>query len=219
MIKKNICLEHEILRILYTYPKFEIVSTGTFAGGQYPIYKQGVQSCHLDFGTLVDIIVNPDKYKGPNPKLTEKRTTIEEINTTPEILKEIAISVEVLNANGHVRDVVKGTESRHAYLTEEGAIALFKKTYLHEREIRDSTISTNRLSRRVARITIFFVALTAVIGFLQYKKPAEVTKEQFQELIQATRQQQNTQLQSPLDPHKSPRPVDTPKLNVSAKPK
>ena len=56
-------LEHEILKALFAGTGFAITAVGSEVKGYSPIYKRSYGNCVLHFGTLVDIINNPQKYK------------------------------------------------------------------------------------------------------------------------------------------------------------
>src|SRR6266487_4332550 len=55
-------LEHEILKTLYTKVSFSITGEGKFSGKTMPVYKRSYEYSSLHFGTLVDILNNPEKY-------------------------------------------------------------------------------------------------------------------------------------------------------------
>lgn len=162
-------LEHEILNLLFTIPKFEIISFGNEADGMNPIYKQSISSSVLHFGTLVDILNNPDKYKGSQPKISQQKAKQHEIKDEIHSFKSVSIAIEVLSANGHVKDDY-GTEQRIIRLTEPGAIALFTKVYLKERQretrdeqFHDSQVDTNFYMKWLTIILAVSAFITMII--------------------------------------------------------
>ncbi|MEK7225334.1 MAG: hypothetical protein AAB221_06595 [Bacteroidota bacterium] len=170
---KIFSLEHTILNLLFTIPKFEVISSGNEVDGFDPLYKQSVSSSFLHFGTLVDILNSPDKYSGSQPKISQLRVKKHEIKDEKYSFKDVSIAIEVLSAIGHVKDDY-GNMQRIIRLTESGAIALFTKTYLKEkqREVRDeqlhnSTVDTNKWMRIFTGVLVGSAVATLIVQGLQ----------------------------------------------------
>lgn len=173
MTREIFSLEHEILNLLFTVPKFEIISSGNEVDGFDPIYKQSVPSSFLHFGTLVDILNSPDKYKELQSKISQLRIKKHEIKDEKYSFKDVSIAIEVLSANGHVKDEY-GSQQRVVRLTEPGAIALFKKVYLkevqkevHYKQLHNSTVDTNTWMRILTIILVASSVLTIIVQIAQ----------------------------------------------------
>jgi len=154
--------------------------SGSEAAGHVPIFARQYETAHLDFGVLVDILNNPDKYTKPIPGVTflnQHRVNFEEVATLRHTWWEVSDALEVLAANGHVTDLQEGdwleTHTRTIQLTKPGAIAYRKQTYLkeaEEEEIRGLKSRMSRIEYRQKNLGLFYdgakLLLGAVIGAL-----------------------------------------------------
>ena len=136
-------LEHEILRALFAETGFAVTAVGTEAKGYVPIYKRSYGSCHLHFGTLVDILNNPEKYSTTPADeinigyLQRKVTLREEIEIREFEWFSVSDAIELMKVNGHITDnsatkYFDDVVERIIDLTYEGAIAYLNKFYLKE---------------------------------------------------------------------------------------
>ena len=131
---KDQVIEHEILRALFVRAGFSITKVGTEAEGMIPIYKRTYDNCILQYGTLVDILNNPEKYK----KRPEEGNTIfywqEKITRDNEIIikdfgwYQVSDALELMAYNKHVKDsfpetpFVKDITNRKITLTYDGVV-------------------------------------------------------------------------------------------------
>lgn len=135
-------LEHEILRVLYEKGVLIVKSHGNITDGRQAIFKKVYENSSFHFGTLVDILNNPQKYhdsKIPNGRINfiqEQKVTIEEVVINEFQWGEVSDALEVLNYNKHIYDNIVGDfldlDSRRISLTQKGAFAFRDGHYLNE---------------------------------------------------------------------------------------
>jgi len=136
-------LEHEILKALFAGTGFAITVVGSEAKGYIPIYKRSYGNCLLHFGTLVDILNNPQKYKTKPADdnnihyLQNKITRREEVEIREFEWFAVSDAIEMMKNNGHLSDdsptgVLDDVVHRIIGLKYEGAIAYINKYYLKE---------------------------------------------------------------------------------------
>lgn len=135
-------LEHEILKSLYVHGILTIRAHGSEKEGHRPIFKKVYEHATFYFGTLVDILNNPDNYKPENYPpghimyLRGINKTVEEVVITEYEMGEVADAVELLAINNHVKDETIGAymdaENRQISLTHDGALAYRSKFYIKE---------------------------------------------------------------------------------------
>lgn len=103
-------LEHEILKTLFAGTGFAITVVGSEAKGYIPIYKRSYGNCLLHFGTLVDILNNPQKYKTKPADdnnihyLQNKITRREEVEIKNFEWFAVSDAIEMMKNNGHISD-------------------------------------------------------------------------------------------------------------------
>ena len=136
-------LEHEILKALFAGTGFAITAVGSEAKGYIPIYKRSYGNCVLHFGTLVDILNDPQKYKTKPADdnnihyLQNKITRREEVEIRDFEWFAVSDAIEMMKNNGHLSDdsptgVFDDVVHRIIGLKYEGAIAYINKYYLKE---------------------------------------------------------------------------------------
>ena len=137
-------LEHEILKILFTQTGFSITRVGTEARGMIPIYKRTYGHCILHYGTLVDVLNSPEKYKvKPEDSNSifhwqEKVTRHNEIEIKNTGYYEVSDALELMSYNKHIEDTApkspidEDISNRKISLTYEGVIAYLSGHYLKE---------------------------------------------------------------------------------------
>jgi hypothetical protein len=136
-------LEHEILKALFAGTGFAITVVGSEAKGYIPIYKRSYGNCLLHFGTLVDILNKPQKYKTKPADdnnihyLQNKITRREEVEIREFEWFAVSDAIEMMKNNGHLSDdsptgVLDDVVHRIIGLKYEGAIAYMNKYYLKE---------------------------------------------------------------------------------------
>jgi hypothetical protein len=145
--KKRI-LEHEILKLMYEKGLLTVKSHGSFSNGHYPLYKKIYENASFHFGTLVDILNNPNKYHQNNIErekinsLQQKIVPIEEVVINDFEWSEVSDAIELLHYNNHILDNVIGDfldlNSRRISLTKEGAFAFRNGYYLMEAQKKNS---------------------------------------------------------------------------------
>ncbi len=64
-------LEHEILRVLYEKGVLIVKSHGNITDGRQAIFKKVYENSSFHFGTLVDILNNPQKYHDSRYQMEE----------------------------------------------------------------------------------------------------------------------------------------------------
>ncbi len=139
---KKYILEHEILKVLYERGVLIVKSHGNINDGRQPIFKKVYENSSFHFGTLVDILNNPQKYhysKIPNRRINfiqEQIVKIEDVVINEFQWGEVSDALEVLNYNKHIYDNIIGgfldLDSRRISLTQEGAFAFRDGHYLNE---------------------------------------------------------------------------------------
>jgi hypothetical protein len=136
-------LEHEILKALYVHGILTIRAHGSETSGHRPIFKKVYEHATFNFGTLVDILNNPDSYKPENYPaghimyLRGLNKTVEEVIIGEYEWGEVADAVELLAINKHIKDDTIGggfldAENRQVSLTHEGGLAYRSKYYIKE---------------------------------------------------------------------------------------
>jgi hypothetical protein len=135
-------LEHEILKILYEKGVLIVKSHGNITDGRQAIFKKVYENSNFHFGTLVDILNNPQKYNYTNIPfgrinfIQEQKVTIEDVVINDFQWSEVSDALEVLNYNKHIYDNIVGDfldlDSRRISLTQEGAFAFRDGHYLNE---------------------------------------------------------------------------------------
>jgi hypothetical protein len=138
-------LENKILELLIQSSAYQIVQTGSDREGYVPIYKKNYLQSTLHFGTLVDMLNTPEKYRSDNlPKgnfdyLKNLIKKDGEINLTPHSYEDVSEAIEVLAANEHVEDSAPTSfyddrSERKIRLTQKGIIGYRTQFYLKEAE-------------------------------------------------------------------------------------
>ncbi len=157
-------LEHEILKALFAGTGFAITAVGSEVKGYIPIYKRSYGNCVLHFGTLVDIINNPQKYKTKPADdnnihyLQTKITRREEVEIKDFEWFAVSDAIELMKNNGHVADdsptgVFDDVVHRIIGLKYEGAIAYINKYYLKEyKKAQLSILEEERLKLDVDKL-------------------------------------------------------------------
>lgn len=157
-------LEHEILSALFTLTGFAIVSTGSEKQGHIPIFKRTYGHCSLHFGTLVDILNNPHKYKTKPADesnilyLQDKTTKVEEVEIKDFDWYMVSDALELLKHNEHIKDsaptsVFEDIRERKIDLTYLGVIAYINKYYLKEyKKAQLSKLDEERLNLDVFKL-------------------------------------------------------------------
>ena len=176
-------IEHEILGVLYIKTSFYIGGYMRGDGKTVIMAKRDYKNATLFFGTLVDILNLPEKYKSDGLKsLQGLDLTQEEINIDTYKYGEVSNAIEVLEFNGQVVDTVieyipgKQLGSRKITLTNKGAIDYRAGFYLNEKERKEldrrqiqSVIDTNesvkKTNWRMVMLTFALVAV-AIIGLI-----------------------------------------------------
>jgi hypothetical protein len=139
-------LEHEILKILYTKVSFSITGEGKLSGKTMPVYKRSYEYSSLHFGTLVDILNNPEKYTPEKTKSNNihhlKELIVHKEDVEPNNMKygwiEVNDALEVLAINGHIKEgsveinIFSDNMKREIFLTGKGAIDYRTGFYLKE---------------------------------------------------------------------------------------
>ena len=168
-------LEHKILEILY-------LKTSLYIGGytrndfkNVIIAKRDYKDATLYFGTLVDILNNPSKYKESN-SLQDENLVSEEINTEKYNYGEVSNAIEVLEYNDQVKDkVIENTNqqsgARKITLTSKGAIDYRNNFYFKQTESQEIDIIKNTVVRIEHSLKKFWFrneiikyGVTAIIG-------------------------------------------------------
>ena len=157
-------LEHEILKALFAGTGFAITAVGSEAKGYIPIYKRSYGNCLLHFGTLVDILNNPQKYKTKPADdnnihyLQNKITRREEVEIRNFEWFAVSDAIEMMKNNGHMSDdsptgVFDDVVHRIIGLKYEGVIAYINKYYLKEyKKAQLSSLEEERLKLDVDKL-------------------------------------------------------------------
>lgn len=136
MLKNKLfLLEHEILKTILeknsiTAGKVHRIGTPTI-----PYFQTDYKNCSLHYGTLVDILNNPEKYTD-DKSLSGGIATREDITLRTHSYKDVSDAIEVLVYNGHVRLYPENELDHHGsnqiYITPKGAIDFRTKYYWKE---------------------------------------------------------------------------------------
>ncbi len=130
-------LEHEILKALYLHTSLMQAGYGTPGGKSIPIFVRDYSMSMLHFGTLVDVLNNPEKYKNETA-LQSLIVKTEDINIKRYNCGDVSSAIELLSLNRHVEDklIKDGSKNvgRTIKLTYRGAIDFKSKFYYKERE-------------------------------------------------------------------------------------
>lgn len=158
-------LEHEILKALFLRAGFSISKVGVEAEGMIPVYKRTYGNCILHYGTLVDILNNPEKYKKrPKDSNTvfhwqEKITRDNEIVIKDFGWYQVSDALELMAYNKHIEDsfpktpFVEDILHRTITLTYEGVVAYLGGYYLKEYKKRQlEKIEEERLNLNVDKL-------------------------------------------------------------------
>lgn len=157
-------LEHEILSALFTLTGFAIKTIGSEKVGHLAIFKRTYSHCSLQFGTLVDILNNPHKYKTRPANesnityLQDKKTKLEEVEIKDFDWYVVSDALELLKHKDHISDdaatsIFENIKDRQITLTYLGVIAFLDKYYLKEHKKAElSKLDEERLNLDVFKL-------------------------------------------------------------------
>lgn len=177
MLDNDYILEHEILKSLYIHTSFNVAGKGTPDGKFIPLFKRDYSIATIHFGTLVDIVNNPDKYS-ENKSVQSIIIKYEDVNDNIRKYKWIDVSnaIELLELNAQVIDEPKLNEygqciERKISLTKKGAIDYRKKYYSKQSEsekIEEIKNAVTRIEHKLKlhwlRNEIIKYTVTTIVG-------------------------------------------------------
>jgi len=130
-----IILEHEILKTLF------VRNGGHFGDSQrvgekvVPIHKREISDYNLHYGTLVDILNNPDKYPKKMDALRGHISFRHDVDTDKFSWGQVSNAIEILILNGQVTDYIDPhNPGRRITLTPKGAIDYRMNFYPKEKD-------------------------------------------------------------------------------------
>ena len=169
-------LEHEILQLLYTKPTLTVTAHGSEHHGYTPIYKRMYGTSHLEFGLLVDMLNNPEKYSSDrlDGKISWNSVSLkrEDVVTRKYGWFEVSEAIDVLEYNQHIKDSIPDniyvdSGTRIITLTAKGVIAYRNKQYLKEYESEELRTLSHKISKieyRQKRYGFWYDILKFIIG-------------------------------------------------------
>ena len=155
-------LEHEILKVLYTYISFGIRGEGKM-GKTTPVFKRDYEYSSLHFGTLVDILNSPEKYTqdkipiGVIGWLKNLSVSYEEVIPEDKMKyswNEVSEALEVLVLNDHIKEspveihIYSDNMKRVIYLKHAGALAFRNNFYIKEAEKESAIVRGQEIQKR-----------------------------------------------------------------------
>jgi hypothetical protein len=169
-------LQHEILGVLKRIA-MKITAHGSQAEGMTAIHKIIPESAILQFGVLVALVNNSDKYNTPPPGQStfpnQWKFKREQVEDNKYSFDDVATAVETLEFNEDVKDL-SGTgalnlEDRQIQITKKGIVSFNTQFYLKADladAINESALSTNRAVQRTAKATVllFWATLLVVLA-------------------------------------------------------
>jgi hypothetical protein len=181
--------EHEVLKTLRKFG-MTIIQTGNDEDGYKPFDKFQLATGFLQYGTLVDLIFNPDKYKGNNGVIAQNITTKRsEVGISIDKWNLVNKAIEILEINGDVKDVVEGEftdiKNRKVYITAKGLQSLNTDFYIREYkrekytdEFHKSQVTTNfwmKWGTISIAIATFIGALSQIKSCISQTKQKNIT--------------------------------------------
>lgn len=135
MKKKVFILEHEILKTILEKNSITVGKAYKVGTPQIPFCGRDYQHCSLHFGTLVDVLNNPENYIRKR-SLSGKITKRENVTVSTVSYKDVSDAIEVLVYNSHVRlypeNELDHNGSKQIFITLKGAIDFRAKYYWKE---------------------------------------------------------------------------------------
>lgn len=179
-LKKNSFIyEHEVLKTLRRFG-LTITQTGNDTDGYEPFDKFQLGTAFLHYGTLVDLMFNPLKYKGQLIGIHNVKTKRHEVKIKNEQWISAAKAIEVLEMNGDIEDRTdsKFTDitTRQIYLTEKGLMSFNTDRYIKEykrdryqNQLYNTQINTNFLMCLFNGLLVVTAIVTIMIQSCQDK--------------------------------------------------
>ena len=214
MADTDFILEHEILKSLYEKTSMYIGGYTRGDGKQIVLGKRNYNTVSLQFGILVDMMNNTQRYSDPNIAFNGFELFQNEIKTDRYSIGKVSNAIEVLVFNEHVKDEYVEhrpplqSGSRKIVLTPKGAIDYRDNFYLNKNEtdsldlkIKKITVHNSKFQKWTpiisAAIAMLSIVATIFIARAKTEKPYIPVKEMQQ--LKQTQESINKSLEQYLD--------------------
>lgn len=173
-------LQHEILAVLKR-SGITISASGSDISGHTAIDKYQIESATLQFGMLVALLNDYDKYSIKTNQqstfLNKRKLSREQIEITKYDWQDVAMAIDNLEFNGDVKEKTFGNWleqiDREISLTTKGLISYNTQFYIKQsqkekytEQLAISTIRTDKSVRRTNRFQIGTLIATVLIALM-----------------------------------------------------